>query len=422
MAKSDPLTPKQVRERVEQVSPKLSDIYTDLHSHPELSLQEVNTAAKMAGILRDAGFEVTSGVGGTGVVGVLKNGEGPTVMLRADMDALPVKEESGLPYASNVTATDRSGKTVPVMHACGHDIHMTSVAGASMILADFRTNWSGNLIAVFQPAEEISQGARVMVNDKFYERFPKPDVILGQHVINSPVGTIGWSTGAATTTGDSLMIRLFGRGSHGAMPENSVDPVVMAAAVVIRLQTIVAREVPANEAAIITIGSLQAGTMENVIPDEAVLKVNVRTYDAKIRERVLGAITRIVNAEAAASGAEKPPEITVLNHFDLVWNNPEATRKVVESFNKQFPADQVRETRPTKMSEDFGEFNLGSTIPSVYWFIGGSDPQVYQKYLDENRLPDLPTNHNPKFAPLMHPTLEIGTRAMVAAALAWLAE
>lgn len=422
MAKRDPLTPKQIRERVEQVSPKLSDIYTDLHSHPELSLQEVNTAAKMAGILRDAGFEVTSGVGGTGVVGVLKNGEGPTVMLRADMDALPVKEESGLPYASNVTATDRSGKTVPVMHACGHDIHMTSVAGASMILADFRTNWSGTLIAVFQPAEEISQGARVMVNDKFYERFPKPDVILGQHVINSPVGTIGWSTGAATTTGDSLMIRLFGRGSHGAMPENSVDPVVMAAAVVIRLQTIVAREVPANEAAIITIGSLQAGTMENVIPDEAVLKVNVRTYDAKIRERVLGAITRIVNAEAAASGAEKPPEITVLNHFDLVWNNPEATRKVVESFNKQFPADQVRETRPTKMSEDFGEFNLGSTIPSVYWFIGGSDPQVYQKYLDENRLPDLPTNHNPKFTPLMNPTLEIGTRAMVAAALAWLAE
>jgi len=420
MVERDSLTSQRISEKVDHLSPKLTEIYTDLHSHPELSLQEVKTAAKMAAILRDAGFEVTTGVGGTGVVGVLKNGAGATVMLRADMDALPVHEESGLPYASQVTATDRNGKTVPVMHACGHDVHMTSVAGAAILLAELRAHWSGTLVAVFQPAEEISQGARVMVNDRFYERFPKPDVILGQHVINSPVGTIEWSTGAATTTGDSLMIRLFGRGSHGAMPENSIDPVVMAAAVVMRLQTIVAREVPANEAAIITIGSLQAGTMENVIPDEAVLKINVRTYDAKIRERVLSAITRIVNAEAAASGAVKSPEITVLNHFDLVWNNPDATLKVVEAFKNHFHDNQVKESRPTKMSEDFGEFNLNSSIPSVYWFIGGADPQSYQKYLEENRLPDLPTNHNPKFVPLMHPTLEIGTRAMIAAALAWL--
>jgi len=420
MVERDSLTSQSIREKVERLSPKLTEIYTNLHSHPELSLQEVKTAAKMAAILRDAGFEVTSGVGGTGVVGVLKNGAGATVMLRADMDALPIKEETDLPYASNVTAIDRNGNTVGIMHACGHDIHMTSLAGTSIILAELRAHWSGTLVALFQPAEEISQGARVMVNDKLYERFPKPDVILGQHVINTPVGSIQWSTGAATTTGDSLMIRLFGRGSHGAMPENSVDPVVMAAAVVMRLQTIVSREVSANETAIVTIGSLQAGTAENIIPDEAVLKVNVRTYDAKIREQVLSAITRIVNAEAAASGAEKPPEITVLNHFDLVWNNPEATHKVVDAFKKQFSAEQVKQSRPTKMSDDFGEFNLGSSIPSVYWFIGGSDPQVYQKYLDENRLPDLPTNHNPKFVPLMHPTLEIGTQAMIVAALAWL--
>ncbi len=419
---NESLSLRKIRELVEKLSPVLSDIYTDLHSHPELSLQEVNTAAKMAGILRDAGFDVTTGVGGTGVVGVLKNGEGPTVMLRADMDALPVKEESGVPYASNIVATDRSGESVPVMHACGHDIHMTSLAGAATLMADLRARWSGTLMAVFQPAEEISEGARVMVNDDFYKRFPKPDVILGQHVINSPVGSIEWSTGAATTTGDSLMIRLFGRGSHGAMPENSIDPVVMAAAIVMRLQTIVAREVPANEAAIVTIGSLQAGTAENIIPDEAVLKVNVRTYNEKIRARVLEAITRIVNAEAAASGAEKPPEITVLNHFSLVWNNPDATHKVVNAFREHFPADQVKESKPTKMSEDFGEFNLDSSIPSVYWFIGGTDPQVYQKYLDENRLPDLPTNHNPKFLPLMHPTLENGTQAMVVGALAWLAD
>lgn len=420
MATHEPITPRLVSKKVEEFSQRLTDIYTDLHSHPELSLQETNTAAKMTAILRQAGFEVTTGVGGTGVVGVLHNGDGATVMLRADMDALPVKEESGVPYASKAIASDHNGKSVPVMHACGHDIHMTSLAGAATLLADLRAGWSGTLVAVFQPAEEISEGARVMVNDSFYERFPKPDVILGQHVINAPVGTIEWSTGAATTTGDSLMIRLYGRGSHGAMPENSIDPVVMAAAVVMRLQTIVSREVPANEAAIITIGSLQAGTAENIIPDEAVIKVNVRTYDGKIRERVLSAITRIVNAEAAASGAERSPEITVLNHFDLVWNNPQATHKVVDAFCRQFAPEQVKESRPTKMSEDFGEFNLDSSIPSVYWFIGGTDPQVYQKYLEENRLPDLPTNHNPKFVPVMHPTLEIGTQAMIAGALAWL--
>ena len=422
MTTSDSLASREIMEKVEQLSPVLSEIYTDLHSHPELSLQEVNTAAKMAEVLRSAGFTVTTGVGGTGVVGVLNNGDGPVVMLRADMDALPVKEESGVPYASKVVATDRNGKTVPVMHACGHDIHMTSLAGAAMLLADVKENWQGILVAVFQPAEEISEGARVMVNDGFYDRFPKPDVILGQHVINSPVGTIEWSIGAATTTGDSLQIRLFGRGSHGAMPENSVDPVVMAAAVVMRLQTIVSREVPANEAAVVTIGSLQAGTMENVIPDEAILKINVRTYDEKIRARVLGAITRIVNAEAVASGAEVPPEITTLNHFTLVWNNPDATRRVVDAFHKHFPVDQVKESKPTKMSEDFGEFNLGSTIPSVYWFIGSTEPEVYRKYQEENRLPDLPTNHNPKFAPLIHPTIENGVQAMVVGALAWLAK
>ena len=421
MVKIDATTTRDIREKVELLSPTLEQIYTDLHSHPELSLREVNTAAKMAAILSSAGFEVTTGVGGTGVVGLLSNGEGPTVMLRADMDALPVKEESGVPYASNVTATDRNGKTVPVMHACGHDIHMTSVAGAAMLLSDLRKKWQGTLVAVFQPAEEISEGARVMVKDNFYDRFPKPDVILGQHVVNAPVGTIEWSTGAATTTGDSLLVRLFGRGSHGAMPENSIDTVVMAAAVVMRLQTIVSREVPANEAAIVTIGSLQAGTAENIIPDEAVLKINVRTYNETVRERVLDAIARIVKAETAASGAERPPEITTLNHFDLVWNNPEATKKVVDAFRDHFPSDQVNESRPTKMSEDFGEFNLGASIPSVYWFIGGSDPLVHKKYLEENRLADLPTNHNPRFVPLMHPTLEIGTQAMVIGALAWLA-
>ena len=230
MTNSNTLTPGEIREKVEHLLPRLMDLCTDLHAHPELSLQEVNTAEKMTEVLREAGFDVTTGVGGTGVVGVLKNGDGPTVMLRADMDALPVKEESGAPYASKVTATDRTGKMVPVMHACGHDIHMSSLAGAAMLLSALRAKWQGTLVAVFQPAEEIGVGARAMVNDSFYERFPKPDVILGQHVINTPVGMIECPKGATTSTGDNLQIRLIGRGGHGAMPENSIDPVVMAAA------------------------------------------------------------------------------------------------------------------------------------------------------------------------------------------------
>ena len=204
------------------------------------------------------------------------------------------------------------------------------------------------------------------------------------------------------------------------MPENSIDPVVMAAATVMRLQTIVSREVPADETAIVTIGSLQAGTMENIIPDEAVLKINIRTYDEKIRKRVLDSIERIVRAEANASGAVVPPEITTINHFTLVWNNPEATQKVIAAFQNYFTDGQVKESRSTKLSEDFGEFNLGSTIPSVYWFIGSTDPELYRKLQEANRLADLPTNHNPKFAPLMRPTLSNGTQAMVIGALAWL--
>lgn len=399
---------------------ELVEFYKDLHANPELSLEEVNTAARLSAFLETLEFEVTTGVGVTGVVGILRNGNGPVVMLRADMDALPVKEKSGLPYASQVVATDRQGKQVSVMHACGHDIHMTCVAGAAKVLSKNRNFWQGTLMIVFQPAEETSEGAIGMVNDGFYKRFPTPDIILGQHVINTPVGTIAWSTGPATSTGDSLHIRLFGRGSHGAVPENSIDPVVMAAAVVMRLQTIVSREVPASEAAIVTIGSLQAGTMENIIPNEAILKVNVRTYEEGIRQRVLSAIERIVHAEASASGAEAPPEITTINHFSLVANEIKATHKLVEAFRTHFPAGMVKESKPTKMSDDFGEFNLGSTIPSVYWFIGSTNPTVYEKYVAENRLAELPTNHNPKFAPLPEPTIENGVMAMTAGALAWL--
>src|SRR5690349_3917541 len=298
--------------------PELEALYKDVHAHPELSMQEARTARLAADRLRAAGYEATAGVGKTGVVGILRNGDGPTVMLRADMDALPVEEATGVAYASTVKAADREGKTVPVMHACGHDMHVTWLAGAVALLAQYRETWRGTLMAVFQPAEETAEGAQAMIDDGLFDRFPKPDVVLGQHVMVGPAGAIGGRTGVVTSAGDSLQVRLFGRGAHGSMPQASIDPVVMAAATVLRLQTIVSRELAAAEAAVVTVGSLQAGTKENVIPDEAVIKLNVRTFDQAVRKRVLAAIERIVNAEAEASGAPKPPEMTPLDRTDPV--------------------------------------------------------------------------------------------------------
>src|SRR5574340_592016 len=262
-----------------ELLPDLEKLYTDIHSHPELSMQETRTAGIAAQRLRAAGFEVTTQVGKTGVVGLLRNGDGPTVMLRADMDALPVEEATGVPYASKVTATDAEGHTVPVMHACGHDLHVTWLAGAAALLAQTRSTWKGTLMAVFQPAEETAAGAQAMIDDGLFARFPKPDVVLGQHVMVGPAGAIGGRSGAITSAADSFQIRLFGRGAHGSMPQTSIDPVVMAASVVLRLQTIVARELAPSEAAVVTVGALQAGTKENVIPDEATIKLNVRTFD-----------------------------------------------------------------------------------------------------------------------------------------------
>jgi len=384
-------------------------------------MQETRTAALAADRLWAAGYTVTAGIGKTGVVGLLRNGDGPTVMLRADMDALPVKEATGLPYASTVTATDSEGNAVPVMHACGHDMHVTWLVGACTLFALTRAAWKGTLMAVFQPAEETAEGAQAMIDDGLFQRFPKPDVVLGQHVMAGPAGVVSGRTGVITSAADSLQIRLFGRGAHGSMPQAAIDPVVMAAATVLRLQTIVSREIAPTQAAVVTIGALQAGTKENVIPDEAVIKLNVRTFEEDVRTRVLAAIERIVNAEAAASGAPKPPEITPLDRYALVMNDPEATKRVLEGFRARFPADRLRETGPTSASEDFGSFGAEWHVPSVFWFIGGTDPELYAKAKEAGKLAELPTNHNPRFAPVINPTLQTGVEALVAAAGAWLA-
>lgn len=420
MANADALSSDPALRNLESLLPDLEAFYKDVHAHPELSMEETRTAGLAADRLRAAGYEVTTGVGKTGVVGLLRNGDGPTVMLRADMDALPIQEATALPYASTATAVDRQGTTVPVSHMCGHDMHVTWLAGAAKVLAQARDSWRGTLMPVFQPAEETGEGAKAMIDDGLFDRFPKPDVILGQHVMVGPSGTVAGRPGAITSAADSLQIRLFGRGAHGSMPQASIDPVVMAASTVLRLQTIVSREVAAAEAAVLTVGVLQAGTKENVIPDEAIIKLNVRTFDAGVRQRVLAAIVRIANAEASASGAPRPPEITTIDQYPLNVNNEDATKRVAEAFRQHFGADRVRETGAAPASEDFGSFGSEWHVPSVFWFVGGTDPQIYAKAKAANRVNELPVNHSPKFAPVLHPTLQTGVEALVVAARAWL--
>ena len=411
-------------EGLARITEALEDVYRDLHQHPELSMAEHRTAGVATDWLRRAGYQTTTGVGGTGVVAVLCSGDGPTVMLRADMDALPIKEESALDYASTATSVDPDGTETPVMHARGHDMHVTWLLGAATVLAQAPDAWRGTLLAVFQPAEETARGAQAMIDDGLLDRFPKPTVILGQHVMPSPAGLISYRPGTTQAAADSLEVRLFGRGAHGSMPEASVDPVVMAAATVLRLQTIVSRELAATQAAVVTVGALQAGTKENVIPDGALLKLNVRTFDEAVRRRVLDAIERIVNAEAAASGAPRPPLITTTEHYPLTVNDPDATRKVAAALRRHFGSDRVVELdAPLSPSEDFGAFGTEWGVPSVLWYVGGTDPDVYQRAEQAGRIADdIPTNHNPRFAPVLQPTINTGVEALTAAALDYLTD
>jgi hippurate hydrolase len=403
-----------------ELLPRLAALYQDVHAHPELSMQETRTAGIAADGLRKAGYEVTTGVGKTGAVGLLRNGDGPTVMLRADMDALPIAEDTGLPYASKITATDAEGNTVPVAHMCGHDMHVAWLVGAATVLAQARNGWRGTLMAVFQPGEETAEGARAMIEDGLLDRFPTPAVVLGQHVMVGPAGTVAGSAGPITSAADSLQIRLFGRGAHGSMPQASIDPVVMAASTVLRLQTIVSREVAATDAVVLTVGVLQAGTKENVIPDDAVIKLNVRTFDARVRTHVLAAIERIVNAEAAAAGAKRKPEITPLDRYPLNVNDETASKRIADAFRGHFSPARVKHTGPAPASEDFGCFGTAWQVPSVFWFVGGNDPDRYAAAEAAGRVNELPVNHSPKFAPVLHPTLETGVEALVVGALAWL--
>jgi hippurate hydrolase len=389
---------------------ELEAIYKDLHRHPELSMQEIRTAKLAADFIASLGYDVTRGIGVTGVVGVLRNGDGPTVMLRADMDALPMPERTGLPYASG---------EAQVAHSCGHDLHVTWLMGAARILAEHREAWKGTLLVVFQPGEEVGRGAAAMIADWPRGDFPKPDVILGQHVMVGPSGTVTYRAGVTLSAADSLEIKLFGRGSHGSQPQTSIDPVIMAAATTLRLQTIVSREVSPLESAVVTVGSLQAGTKENIIPDDATLKLSVRTFDERVRAHVLSSIERICRAECDASGAERPPEISRLGSYPLTVNDDASTRRVAQAFADQF-GDRAYEGPAASASEDFSVFGRTWGVPYVFWFVGGTDPDTYARAKRDGAINTIPSNHSPQFAPVLHPTLETGLHAMLAAAAAWL--
>ena len=390
---------------------ELADLYRDLHAHPELSYEEHRTAGIVAERLAASGYDVTSGIGGTGVVGVLVNGGGPVVLLRADMDALPVREDTGLEYASTATTVNSAGETVPVMHACGHDMHVTCLFGAADLLARARGHWSGTVIALFQPAEELGDGARSMIDDGLYSRIPRPSLVLGQHVMPGPVGSVFASPGTAMAAARSMQIRLFGRGGHGSTPDQCIDPVVMGASTVMRLQTLVSREVSPTNPAVVTVGSFQAGTKENVIPDEAVLKVNTRAFETHVAEQLAEGIARIANAEAEASRAPRPPEIVDLNSFPLTVNDVEATRRTLTALGGLLGADKVFEIGPVAGSEDVGDLATELGVPLAYWFIGGFE-------VEEGKA--LPSNHSPQFAPVVRPTLDVGVAALVVAAQEWL--
>ncbi|GGN65647.1 hippurate hydrolase [Streptomyces albiflavescens] len=411
----DPVTSPAARTALDITAdlpvPDLEDFYRDLHRHPELSLREHRTAAAFAERLRKAGYATADGVGGTGVVGVLRNGDGPTVLLRADMDALPVTEETGLSYAS---------QTPGVMHACGHDLHVTWMTGAADALAAGRDTWSGTLVLVGQPAEETGEGAARMLADGLYERFPRPDVLLAQHAAPGPAGLYAHSPGLIMSASTDIDIVVHGRGGHGSRPEATVDPVVTAAYLVTRLQTVVSREVAARESAVLTVGRIEAGTRHNIIPSEAHLALNLRTQSVEVRERMIAAIRRIAAGECLAAGCPREPDITVGSSFPMTVNDPDTDRRVAAVHGEVFGAGTILDPGPAMGSEDFPRLAEGG-LPYSYWFVTSTPADVWNAAPGGGdimeRLAAVPSNHSPHFAPDLS-TVAPGVRTLVSGALA----
>ncbi len=399
---------------IDGMLPAMDRLYLDLHQTPELSGREEQTSAKMAAALRKVGFQVTEGVGGKGVVGIYRNGAGPVVMVRTDLDGLPVKEKTGLPYASSVVETDAGGRPIPVMHACGHDVHMTAWAGAAELLVAAKGSWRGTLMWIAQPAEETGSGAAAMLADGLFTRFQKPDAAIAFHVHDSlPVGTIGYTPGYAMANVDSVDITFFGRGGHGAAPHLTVDPILLAARTVVAMQAIVSREKDPLEPGVVTVGSFHAGTKHNVIPAEAKLQLTVRSYKPEVRKQLLVAIERVAKGEAAAAGAPREPAIVMSEPLEAVYNDPPLTRKVAASLTKVFGPENVKEGPPLMAAEDFGSYGRAG-VPAVLFHVGAVDPKRHAATRAAGET--FPSLHSALFAPERPGTYIAGAKALAAAA------
>ncbi|GAA1314639.1 amidohydrolase [Leucobacter albus] len=383
---------------------RLHETYKHLHRTPELSMQEHRTAEFIEARLSELGID-SFRCGGTGVVGVLRNGEGPVVGFRADTDGLPIQEDTGAEYASSARGTLTDGTEVPVMHGCGHDTHVATALAAAELLVGQLGAWAGTVVWIFQPGEETAEGAVAMVADGLWERAPKPEIVLGQHVFPAaPAGSIGLASGPAMALADSLRITLAGKQSHGSQPQDAIDPIVQGAHIITRLQTIVSRELSPQTPAVVTCGTFHAGLKENIIPASAEFTLNIRTLTPEVREQVLGAVARIVNAEAAASGAPAP-RIEELTRFPRLYNDPESTEQVRAALAAELGADKIVEIPTAMGSEDFGHLADSIGVPCVYWFFGA--------YPADHPSPAV--NHSPFFLPDIEPTLTTGVRAAVSA-------
>ncbi|PYY38191.1 amidohydrolase [Curtobacterium sp. MCPF17_046] len=392
----------------------LLSIYQDLHAHPELGFQEHRTAGVIADRLAEiGGITVTTGVGGTGVVGVLGNGDGPVLWLRADIDGLPVQERTGLPYASTHRGVDEDDNEGPTMHACGHDIHVTWLLGALERLVATTADWHGTVVAVFQPAEEVISGARAMIEDGLVDRFPKPTVVLGQHSAPAPVGVVAVGSGAVMASSDRFTVTFTGRGAHGSAPQASLDPIVTAASAVVRLQTIVSREVAPSDAGVVTVGSFHAGTRPNIIPDTAVIEISTRARNEETRARIVASIERIVRAESEAGGLAAPT-IARAPGADVLVNDPEQAAVVLDAVRAVVPHAVDMESGLAMASEDVGQLATAAGAPIVYWFTGITDPELFRSGAE------IPSNHSPFYAPQAETAIPVGVDALVAAARAYL--
>jgi hippurate hydrolase len=405
-----------LRADIDAMYPDIEKLYTDLHQNPELSLLEEKTAAKLAERMRKLGYEVTSKVGGTGVVAVLKNGAGPTLLIRTDMDALPVLEQTGLSYASKVTQKDAvTGDLVPVMHACGHDVHMASWIGTATILARRRDLWKGTLMFVGQPAEERVRGAKAMLADGLYTRFGKPDIALAFHDHDTtPAGTAGAIPGFIAASADSVDLTFFGTGGHGAYPQDAIDPIVIAARFVVAVQSVVSREISPFDQAVITVGSFHGGLKHNIISDTVKLQLTVRAYKADVRKQLLASIERIAKAEALAGRAPKEPEMKVIESTGATYNDPALTEKVLAALGVALGPQNITHPPAEMGSEDFSEF-VAAGVPGVYLQVGAVEPGKFAAW-KEGKV-KLPSTHSPFFAPDVVPTLKTAVLAETVAAL-----